>query len=314
MYGEDGQPWLSLVLSDSSGPVVMWAKLTTSWQNIGVLVSAKLHFWYHVCVLVDTRLGRMEVALNGEVLWNSTDISSYTKTRPRSLKNKLVIGKYVAGAVDAQFYWSVTNVNVFSGATVKDSKDLATLSAEVCSLDGDYLSWSDMVWTRTGDRVAVEEVAQDTVCGRTGRYRLAVPVQMAHGQAVATCHKLDGRMAVAEDLKQLEDDMSWFDTQTGGDCNLVWTPITDERTEGRFVDTEDGSSPTFLPWTSGQPNGGREENVVAVDRAKMPRPYKDTTALNTHCFSCSLPQTEGLRLKGLCAGSLLGRLNIPLKM
>ena len=314
MYGEDGEPWLSLVLSDSSGNVVMWAKVTTSWQNIGVLASAKLHFWYHVCVLVDIGLGRMDMALNGEVLWNSTDISSYTKTRPRSLKNKLVLGKHMAEAVDAQFYWSVTNVNVFSGSTVKDSKDLAKLSADLCTLEGDYLSWSDMVWTRTGDRVAVEEVAQETVCGRSGRYRLAVPVQMAHGQAVDTCHKMDGRMTVAEDLNQLEDDLAWFDTKTGDDCNLIWTPITDDQTEGRFVNTEDSSPPTFLPWTDGQPNGGREQNVVAVDRANMPRPYGDTAALDTHCFSCSLPHTEGLRLKGLCAGSLLGRLNLPIKL
>ena len=178
VYGEDGQPWVTVVTWNAQADLVtLWVQLLTNWYNLGLVTDFRLNKWIHVCLDIDTQTSQMTVAVNGKPL-NKMKRTSYPELRqenPKDVKHKLTLGSFTHVDEHKQYYWSVTNLNIFYGAP---NQNMTALTHNLCEVQGDYFAWSDMAWTRTGDQVTETNLDQEIVCGQTETYQLAVAVQM----------------------------------------------------------------------------------------------------------------------------------------
>ena len=86
----------------------------------------------------------------------------------------------------------------------------------------------------------------------------------------------------------------------------IWTPFSDQKTEGKFLSLVDGSSPTFLPWVPNYGNIGPKANGIVIYYPDRPTPYADVGSDQKNCISCFMPRNLTLKIMGLCLESKLG--------
>ena len=88
-------------------------------------------------------------------------------------------------------------------------------------------------------------------------------------------------------------------------CQKLWLPISDEKMEGYWENTNNGTEQGFLKWADTQPNGFRVQNYAALYLEKMG--FGDFVAGDPHCVSCQLSTSTVLTLRGVCEESYLGK-------
>ena len=157
LYGEDNQPWLSFQYWDNNGNFELWAYSGKNMVRVGDVGEVHMNFWYHTCIRLSTSgEGTFEVSVNGEVISDGRDFKFLTDNKPEDLANKLVLGSSAGNSKfqNTQFFWSVTNVEIFLG-----SQD----SWPKCGDQGNFLAWQGMRWTKNGDRIQVGHVIVSTV-------------------------------------------------------------------------------------------------------------------------------------------------------
>ena len=182
------------------------------------------------------------------------------------------------------------------------------------ALAGDLLSWQSLAWKEGGDwsLVQEEELEEDRVCNGGDTYDMPIKVDVTQDEGVETCKKLtNGTLSPAptstEELLAL---LKWFEKETKEpehECHNIWTPLSDAEAEGDFRSLVDGSKPAFLPWSPNYGNKGPQYNSVAIYVPEPETPYYDAGATSTACISCTVSVDLTLRLKGLCAESVLGK-------
>ena len=236
----------------------------------GTVNDPKLDYWYRTCFGIDIKEGLVTVALNGQIMDSNRSVGNLVENKPTSLNKKVVLGKWnrTSTGLIEQYPWSVTNLQIFHWVP---GLELGTLSGNECLLAGDYMSWDSMEWGASGDDVSVVETENNDVCREVeeGRYNLALPFGKTQDQALSTCHKLGHAWLTSLDnQEQYEQFIAWFDRITNKTCKRIWTPYSDKREEGVFVNVDDGSPVTFLPWAVGDPNGGKIENGIAINIAR----------------------------------------------
>ena len=202
----------------------------------------------------------------------------------------------------------MTNIQVL---TVSYNHNISALSSEPCSTEGDVLAWHPGDWRVEGDRWLLVEETGDSVCDQGNSYTIAIPVEMAIQEAIDICrNKLNKSiLPYHEDQDSLHSYTSWYLNITGGLCHSVWTPFSDVKTEGLFLNINDGSEARYLPWEAAQPNGGSDENYVRIMlRMSLYRAVPlDSPQI---CTSCLLDRSLLLRLDGLCEDSYIGEFKV----
>ena len=323
IYGAGNEPWMSTKFSlGSDGPnsVGLWGAFGSTWIYLGDIPEPKLYFWYHICHQVDTVRGVLSVSINGYRMATNVSADSLTRNKPKTLNDKLVIGKMTkvsltSGLVEEQFASYVSNLGVFSASC----HSIDSLSGPGCSQEGDLLAWSTATWRQTGPGVKATEEEVASLCSGEGRYDLALPLGLDQEQAVLTCARLgQGRMTVSHSQEELRQFTDWFQGVVPGVCSKIWTPYSDQGREGDYISLEDGSQASFLPWAPGQPNGADTENGVDIRldlrNISLPAYYYDENNKrgieNFICSSCSLAGHFSLQLMGLCEHTLLGNKDI----
>ena len=150
------------------------------------------------------------------------------------------------------------------------------------------------------------EEAKDSVCHFKSMYAVAFPFKMGIHKAMDICKKKlnNSIMPFQEDQDSLEAYTSWYLNITGGLCTAVWTPYSDEKAEGTFLNMNDGTLAKYLPWDTNQPNGGSDENHVRL--LLQTSLYLDTPMDLEFCSHCFLESSLLFRLDGLCADSYIG--------
>ena len=113
-------------------------------------------------------------------------------------------------------------------------------------------------------------------------------------------------MPYQRDQASLETYTSWYLNKTGGLCHSLWAPFSDEKIEGTFLNTNDGTEARYLPWDDSQPNGESNENYVRIIQETSL--LRDVTWDQPYCSSCLLDKSLLLRLDGLCEDSYIGDL------
>ena len=247
-----------------------------------------LDFWYHICLDVDAVVGTVDTAINGKLVSQGVEMGEgMRERRPKKLSGKLVVGKwnYTFSGKEEQFFWSVTNLNIFKG-----SHDMTSLTKDLCSSRGDFLSWNNMRWKMNGNVEQLEKT-EGEICKQALTYRILVNEAMGQQDGVTTCDKLGhGTMVEAASKEEVDEVVTWVEERQGeSKCATLWTPLTDELREGTFVNLNTGKVSTNLAWKTGQPNGGSTENSVRIDMET--RSLEDAKMSPGDCFACKLERS-----------------------
>ena len=106
--------------------------------------------WTRNCMAVNTTSGLINWVVDGTlVMTTMSEEVKRTKSRPRDLSKRLVLGTRSIGGVWFAPSHKVTNVNIFSSAlSIERMKRLT--GGESCVEEGDYLAWEDMEWILHG--------------------------------------------------------------------------------------------------------------------------------------------------------------------
>ena len=304
------QPWIAPSVWNSGG--------LAFWFEIGKREWIKFHefeapwkFWSHICAELDTVTGNISVSVNGrETLTRSSQ--KLRDGTPGKLYQQLEIGvtetslKYGGKRT---FFGEVSNIH-FHHVDGKNSP--ASLSKSPCGKKGSYLAWSEMTFTRSGENVFESEEKDEDVCDVLPHsYDVLLPGKRSWTSVNHLCKVLgSGTMTGVEDdqdLKNLADQVEGVSES----CPALWLPLSDEKKEGVWENTNSNSPAKFLPWSDGQPNGLETQNHAIVDMTSFL--LGDHHAEDAYCASCTLSSKTSLTLRGVCKDSYLGKLfkNFP---
>ena len=118
-------------------------------------------------------------------------------------------------------------------------------------------------------------------------------------------HKLNNSIIpFQEDPDLFHKYITWHKNTTEGICSNIWTPFSDQQTEGLFLNMNNNAVAELQVWDKAQPNGERDENFVVIN---IPRAALwDVGRNKLSCSSCLLSSSLILHLDGLCEDSLIG--------
>ena len=304
LYGDNGLPWFSISIWEVSNEITLWADLQYGlWYQIAIVEKPWTNFWLHICIHIDTESGKLVASING----NSASKSSV----PELQSSKPMRLNMTVGLVDhswltkQQFPDSVTNINIFYPSALRN---LEVMSSNPClyAAEGDFMAWHRMTWDMTGEGLKKMNLTEDTICEQEPFYKVPLPTEMSWSDTRQACSNL-GHANITELDTQTELDrfVLWFDREHGP-CQDIWTPFTDETSEGKFVSANSGKIATFLPWMKGQPNGGDFQNHLAIRRDNSDNVgYHDAKSGNLFCGSCTLHKTTVFTLWGRCEFTFL---------
>ena len=293
--GKDSLEWMRVEFRTYSKATKLTLRWDGKFHRVGKLQNPRLDYWYHICLSLDSTKGKMEIAVNGDSLGNILDKN--VTNIPSKLKMQ------IGNSYDnQQFQGSVANIRIFKEGNTTD------VSAVPCKLrQSTILPWNPNNWTVVGSDWSLVEEFEDIFCAPSDHYNLAIPLRITINESMDICkHKLNNSIIpFQEDPDLFHKYIAWHKNTTEGICSNIWTPFSDQQTEGLFLNMNNNAADAELQvWNKGEPNGGRDENFVVIDvqRAAL----NDVAGNKLSCSSCLLSSSLLLQLDGLCEGSLIG--------
>ena len=292
----------NLLDSSEENFLIWYLDTSTSPDTLyGIVGSLKVYYilaqrdfqpdtWYHICLHLDSGRQKLEAAIDGKVTARLEGVAGLGQGGPA----KLSLGE------------TATNIHLFRAAPSMLS--LADLSKDLCRQTGDLLAWDTTVWTKTGSSELEVEVEPESVCDNRKIAPVALGIKVSQDQGLRTCAKL-ARGTFGPDpstSEELETFLDWYIEETLDTCFNIWTPFSDQKTEGEFLSLVDGSSPVFLPWAPNFGNIGPKSNGVVIYHPDRPTLCADVGSEQKNCISCFLPRNLTLKIMGLCPESKLG--------
>ena len=296
--GEDSLEWMRVEFRTYSKATKLALRWDGRFHRLGELRNPRLDYWYHICLRLDLTKGEIEVAVNGDSLGSVPDKD--VTNIPRKLRMKIGINND-----NQQFQGSVANVRVFQEGNVTD------VSAEPCKLrQSTILPWNPNNWKVVGFDWSLVEEFEDIFCVPSDHYNLAIPSRMTIKESMDICkHKLNNSIIPFQrNLETFLDYVAWHKNTTGGICSDIWTPFSDQQSDGVFLNMNNNAEAELQVWVKAEPNGGRDENFVVID---VPRAaLNDVAEDRLSCSSCLVSSSLILQLHGLCEDSLIGNVKI----
>lgn len=306
--GKNGQPWIALSIWNY-GEISLWAEVGKEiWKQFHVLPQPWM-FWIHICGDVDTITGNITISIDG-LASITRNFNKLGEEKPINLDQKLEIG--ITETTDGyggkrSFRGKVSNVHfyVFDGSTSTEA-----LSEKPCETKGSYLAWLDMEFKSYGDNVFELNERDDEVCAvQPTFYNLVLPGKMNWIKANHLCKVIgQGEMTGIKNEKELEMLASKTNNDIKSICPLIWLPLSDERKEGVWENTNTNLEPTFLKWESGQPNGLELQNYAVLLWEILS--FHDDSVEKERCTICTSKTQALLTLRGTCKTSFLGILQL----
>ena len=297
-------PWLAMSVWYQGNQLALWAEIgRKDWQMFHRL-HVPWKFWTHMCADIDTVTGNITVSMDGRPI--ITKSSEKLKTgKPENLDQKLEIGitdSDVTNGGRRQFDGSFSNLNFYLH---DESTSLEELSKEPCKTEGNYLSWSEMTFRKNGDGIFESEGNKREVCAvLPDLYKVLLPGKMHWSQANFLCKFAgNGWITDVQNDEDLQRVSSWI-RNASDSCPLIWLPLSDQRNEGVWENTNSKSVSKYLRWSEGQPNGLRTQNHAVLDVESLH--FLDFFDEDNHCAYCTLNTSATLNLRGLCKDSYLG--------
>ena len=300
------QPWLALSIWDVGNQLALWAEVGKKDWKLFHALKVPWKFWTHICADLDTVTGNISVSIDGRPAMSDTS-EKLKEGKAEKLHEVLQIGITDTEPTNGgrrQYQGSLSNLNFHFH---QESISIEDLSRNPCETEGSYLAWSRMAFSKIGEGIVESEGTQEDVCSVfpiPETHKVLLPGLMSWTKADFLCKILgEGEMVEVENEEEIEKTSSWIQEATDS-CPLVWVPISDERSEGIWENTNTNVESKFLPWSEGQPNGQRTQNHAGIHIASAQ--IRDFFDEDPHCAYCSLNTRAFLKLRGLCKDSYLG--------
>ena len=308
MKDSENMPWLALSVWNQGNQLALWAEIGRKDWKMFHRLDVPWKFWTHICADIDTATGNIAVSMDGRPI--ITKSSEKLKTgKPENLDQQLEIGitdSDVTNGGRRQFVGSFSNLNFYLH---DESTSLEALSNEPCKTEGNFLSWSGMRFRKNGEGIFESEGNKREVCAvLPDLYKVLLPGKMHWSQANFLCKFAgNGWITDVQNDEDLQRVSSWI-RNASDSCPLIWLPLSDERNEGVWENTNSNSVSKYLRWSEGQPNGLRTQNHAVLDVESLH--FLDFFDEDNHCAYCTLNTSATLNLRGLCKDSYLGTLDL----
>ena len=297
IIGKDSRDWMLMRFKTFSNETKLTLNLGEDhrYHILEALRNPRLDFWYHICVRINLGKNEIEVAINGEPMGQVFDIN--TTNKPSKFKMKIGVDYYK----NEQFQGSMSNIQVFSDGNV------TKLSSSRCtSKQNALLPWNPSVWKVVGSDWSLAEEFDDMICNASDNYMLAIQSMLTFQESIDICkNKLKSIIPFQEDREQFLRYVAWHKNITKGACSDIWTPFSDEHSEGSFLNMNSLSEAHPQYWEREEPNGGKNENSVAIRVSTASLVDAPQTSLK--CSSCLISSSLLLQLDGRCRHSLMGK-------
>ena len=295
IHGQDSQEWLEMEFEIKKA-IKLTVRQDKDIHRIGKLPNPRLDYWYHICMRMDLNGNKIEVAVNGRLLGKAIiDVTNM----PNKLNMKLGVGY----EWNQQFHGSVANTQMFSDG------NLTALSSSPCeSWPNTLLPWDPKRWSVSGPDWVLTEDFDDIFCNLSDSYDLAIPSRLSMQESLDICkHKMNNSIIpfdFEKDRILFLKYIKWHVNITGGACHFIWTPFSDEHSEGLFVNVNNNKTAELQFWSKTEPNGGRDENLVVIYISR--EALVDVPDKTLGCSSCRISSSLLLKLDGLCKHSMIG--------
>ena len=296
ILGEDMSEWLTLVFQIQLGKIKLVVYWDKGFHPAGVLQNPKLDFWYHTCLKMNLSNNEIEFAVNGELFGKV--VGQNISNVPRKLKMNIGVDQD-----NRQFRGSVANIQLFREGDIKE------ISAAPCKArQGSLLPWNPQVWKVVGSHWLLIRENEEMICVPYKRYNLAISAKITLNESLGICkEKLNNSfIPYPENPSAFLRYVDWHKNTSKGSCPNVWTPLSDEKSEGTFLNMNCNSDAKYQIWDKAEPNGGKEENYVTIKVQSAS--LQDVAENEFYCSTCSLPSSLLLRLDGVCEDSFIGNL------
>ena len=234
-----------------------WVRIRSVWRKVGDVDMYGLNYWTHVCFILDTKFRDVKISINGEEPISITDEEIMIEA-PNDLKNGFKIGQSDQAEGPKQFVGSITNIKFFE---YHEKLDIKEVTKNLCIFRENL--WADSQWLTYGK---IEETVADEgdVCRQSRTYQISAPINMSWIEAIETCRKLgSGKMTEIQDQDHLDYTVRRFNNLKD-QCEAIWTPLTDENVEGKFVSEITGELAGFLPWDTLEKGSAVKDEFLAT--------------------------------------------------
>ena len=263
--------------------------------------------WTRSCMAINTTSGLFHWVVEGTLVLNTTsDEVKNSKSQPKDLSKKLVLGARSYGGVWSAPIHKVTNLNVFSSAlSIEEMKSMT--GGESCIEEGDYLAWGDMEWILHG-QATIEVVNKEEPCKGEPSVNLYYTKFPGMDSCMHHCQNLGTRVpsvTTFQDWRILQTSLKKDLYDKGLNTLRLWLPVEDKETEGEWRDVYSGSVITNYspPWVGSKPDGGRSSNCANL----LDGDTWDDNECDKSFYACMCTpnSSNNLELKGLCPSSTI---------
>ena len=154
------------------------------------------------------------------------------------------------------------------------------------------------------------EEYEEVICAPYEHYNLAIPSEITLNDSMDICEEKlnNGIIPYPANHSAFLRYVAWHQKTTGGNCPFVWTPLTDQNSEGVYLNMNNNSDVQYKNWDKTEPNGGKNENHVMI-KVQTADLY-DVNEKKAHCSACSLSTSMYLQLDGVCEDSFIGNVDV----
>ena len=297
VMGKTSRDWMMMRFKTFSNETKLTLTLGEDYHYhiLKTLSNPRLDYWYHICARIDLGKNEIDVAVNGEPIGQVFDID--TNNKPSKLKMKIGADYYK----NEQFQGSISNIQVFFDGNVTELSSLPCTSKHNA-----ILPWKPSDWKMVGSDWSLAEEFDDMICNASDNYMLAIQSRLTFQESIDICkNKLKSIIPFQEDRKQFLRYVAWHKNITKGACSDIWTPFSDEHSEGSFLNMNSLSEAHPQYWEREEPNGGKNENSVAIRVSTASLVDAPQTSLK--CSSCLISSSLLLQLNSRCRHSLMGK-------
>ena len=120
--------------------------------------------WTSSCLAVNATSGLIHWVVEGILVLTTTsmELKNNSKSRPKDLSRKLLLGAKSYGGTWFALTQKVTNLNIYSSPLPVEKMESMTMGGN-CAEKGDYLAWEDMEWILHG-HASKETVEKEDMC------------------------------------------------------------------------------------------------------------------------------------------------------
>ena len=290
-------PWINIGFW---GDKHLWANIMNhgSWYNLGSLRSQDLFKWTHICIEIDLVKETMSASINGNK-FGVINVSGINPSVDLILSIRLGIVHNSLTRSKFQFFGKITNIQLLRPII----DDIANLTKSLCinRASASILSWSDMKWNISGNKLNKLDIDDNLICPISSYADVAIPFQWTKSKAIDMCNKLgNGKITT-----------SFTDTIIDNECYGYWSPYVYSADEGLVRNENDNAKlAEELPWMPGMyPVNITGWSNIVLHPEKGFFENLDGRANREECLICNTSLDTEYTLRGNCKYSFLGNFN-----